>query len=145
MWRKNEELGFWYKRIQRGTKGRRIQVTITIHNPIETSPCRVTIPMVTLLASTTGKNWTGEGGDSIFCMASTAIASTLIILGFLQKLTVVGTIWMGLCGGMDGRIIPVAYTAHGKPENCLPACLECSSEVTICKGSNQVVCIVYDQ
>jgi hypothetical protein len=36
------------------------------------------------LQSTTGKNCTGEGGDSIFSMASTAIASAVIVLGFLR-------------------------------------------------------------
>jgi hypothetical protein len=42
------------------------------------------IPRTTLLLSTTGKNCTGEGGDSIFSIASTAIASAVIVLGFLK-------------------------------------------------------------
>jgi hypothetical protein len=41
------------------------------------------IPDTMFLWSTTGKNCTGEGGDSIFSMASTAIASAVIVLGFL--------------------------------------------------------------
>lgn len=42
------------------------------------------IPQTTLLLSTTGKNCTGEGGDSIFSMACTAIASAVIVLGCLK-------------------------------------------------------------
>uniref|UniRef100_A0A0D9YMK6 Uncharacterized protein n=1 Tax=Oryza glumipatula TaxID=40148 RepID=A0A0D9YMK6_9ORYZ len=45
------------------------------YSPAETNPCNVMIPQTTLLLSTTGKNCTGEGGDSIFSMACTAIAS----------------------------------------------------------------------
>jgi len=41
------------------------------------------IPHTMLFSLTTGKNCTGEGGDSIFSMASTAIASAVIVLGFL--------------------------------------------------------------
>jgi hypothetical protein len=41
------------------------------------------IPHTTLFSLTTGKNCTGEGGASIFSMASTAIASAVIVLGFL--------------------------------------------------------------
>ena len=54
-----------------------------VYNPAETNPCNVMIPHTTLFSSTTGKNCTGEGGDSIFSMASTAIASAVIVLGFL--------------------------------------------------------------
>jgi hypothetical protein len=38
-----------------------------------------------LSSSITGKNWTGDGGASIFFMASTAIASGPIVLGFLTS------------------------------------------------------------
>lgn len=54
-----------------------------VYRPAETNPCSVMIPHTTLLSFTTGKNCTGEGGDSIFSMASTAIASAVIVLGFL--------------------------------------------------------------
>uniref|UniRef100_N1QWI4 Single-stranded DNA-bindig protein WHY2, mitochondrial n=1 Tax=Aegilops tauschii TaxID=37682 RepID=N1QWI4_AEGTA len=54
------------------------------YNPAETNPCSVIIPDTTFLSSTTGRNCTGEGGDSIFSMASTAIASAVIVLGFLK-------------------------------------------------------------
>ena len=53
------------------------------YNPAETSPCNVMIPDTMFLWSTTGKNCTGEGADSIFAMASTAIASAVIVLGLL--------------------------------------------------------------
>lgn len=53
--------------------------------PAETSPCKVTIPINTFWSLITGKNCTGDGGDSIFRMASTAIASGPIVLGFLKK------------------------------------------------------------
>jgi hypothetical protein len=36
------------------------------------------------MSLTTGKNCTSDGGDSIFSMASTAIASAGIVLGFLK-------------------------------------------------------------
>lgn len=55
------------------------------HNPAETKPCNVTIPITILSSSITGKNWTGDGGASIFFMASTAIASGPIVLGFLKS------------------------------------------------------------
>ncbi|VAI44059.1 unnamed protein product [Triticum turgidum subsp. durum] len=55
------------------------------YNPAETNPCSVMIPDTTFLSSTTGRNCTGEGGDSIFSMASTAIASAVIVLGFLKE------------------------------------------------------------
>lgn len=54
------------------------------YSPAETNPCNVMIPQTTLLLSTTGKNCTGEGGDSIFSMACTAIASAVIVLGCLK-------------------------------------------------------------
>jgi hypothetical protein len=58
------------------------------------------IPHTTLLSFTTGKNCTGEGGDSIFSMASTAIASAVIVLGFLLdnaiKLDQDSSIWLRL-------------------------------------------------
>jgi hypothetical protein len=62
----------------------RADAGIKSYNPAETNPCNVMIPSTTLLSSTTGKNCTGEGGDSIFAMASTAIASAVIVLGFLK-------------------------------------------------------------
>jgi hypothetical protein len=37
----------------------------------EATTCNVTIPRTTLLSSTTGKNCTGEGGDSIFSHRTT--------------------------------------------------------------------------
>ena len=41
------------------------------------------MPIKTFWSSITGKNCTGDGGDSILLMASTAIAFELIVLGFL--------------------------------------------------------------
>lgn len=57
------------------------------HKPADTKSCNVTIPIKTLSSLTTGKNCTGEGGDSIFCIASTAIVSEPIVLGFLKDHT----------------------------------------------------------
>ena len=51
--------------------------------PAETNPCNVTMPITIFWLSMTGKNCTGDGGASIFFMASTAIASGLMVLGFL--------------------------------------------------------------
>jgi hypothetical protein len=64
------------------------------YNPAETNPCNVMIPHTMFLWSTTGKNCTGEGGDSIFSMASTAIASAVIVLGLLEQQ--VGVLYRGL-------------------------------------------------
>lgn len=57
----------------------------TDHRPAETNPCKVTIPIRIFWRLITGKNCTGDGGDSIFCMASTAIASGPIVLGLLLR------------------------------------------------------------
>lgn len=55
------------------------------YKPAETSPCNVMIPTTVFWSSTTGKNCTADGGDSILCIASTAMASGLIVLGFLWQ------------------------------------------------------------
>lgn len=44
----------------------------------------MTVPIKTLLLSIAGQNCTGDGEDSIFCIASTAIALGSIVLGCLE-------------------------------------------------------------
>uniref|UniRef100_A0A0A8ZIG5 Uncharacterized protein n=1 Tax=Arundo donax TaxID=35708 RepID=A0A0A8ZIG5_ARUDO len=77
----------------------RVEVGVKAYNPAETNPCNVMIPHTTLLSSTTGKNCTGEGGDSIFSIASTAIASAVIVLGFLKH----------KAGQLDNASVSISY------------------------------------
>ena len=61
----------------------RTQRQLRVQRPGETKPCNVIIPINILSSSTTGRNCTGDVGDYIFFIASTAIVSGPIVLGFL--------------------------------------------------------------